>query len=95
MPGARVNYRIVYVLCPLKLFKSIKTVVTRNMLFKGEPVARNVKDDFDLKPGRWLVDSFFTLPPDSPMGVYALEVAFDTPNGNTEKQVRSFVVSGE
>jgi hypothetical protein len=62
------------------------------MLFKGEP---NVKDGFDLKPGRWLVDSFFALPPDSPMGVYALEVAFDTSNRNTEKQVRSFVVSAE
>src|SRR5687767_14769687 len=52
-PGARVNYRVVYVMCPLKLSESIKTRVTRNMLFKGEQVARNVKDGFELKPGRW------------------------------------------
>jgi len=94
-PGARVNYRVVYVMCPIKLYESIKTRVTRNMFFKGEQVARNVKDGFELKPGRWIVDSFFTLPPDSPMGVYALEVAFDTPNGYDQKQVRSFVVGNE
>ena len=91
-PGARVNYRVVYVMCPLKLAESTKTRVTRNMFFKGEQVARNVKDHFELKPGRWIVDSFFTLPADSPMGVYALEVAFDTSNGSDQKKVRSFVV---
>jgi hypothetical protein len=29
------------------------------------------------------------------MGVYALEVAFDIPQGHDQKQVRSFVVSNE
>ena len=91
-PGARVNYRVIYVMCPLKLAESIKTRVIRSIFFKGEQVARNVKDDFELKPGRWIVDSFFTLPPDSPIGVYALEVIFDS---QPQKQVRSFVVSSE
>ena len=66
--------------------------MTRSLFFKGEQVASNVKDGFELKPGRWIVDSFFTLPPDSPMGVYALEVAFGS---HAQKQVRSFVVSSE
>ena len=95
-PGGRVNYRLVYVMCPLKLADSMKARVTRNMFFKGEQVARNVKDGFELKPGRWIVDSFFTLPPDAPLGVYALEVGFETPNGQARKQVvRSFVVGDE
>jgi len=94
-PGARVNYRVVYLMCPLKLSESVKTRVIRSMFFKGDQVARNVKEDFEAKPGRWIVDSFFTLPPDSPMGVYALEVAFDIPQGHDQKQVRSFVVSNE
>src|SRR6478752_7587357 len=47
----------------------------------------------ELKPGRWIVDSFFTLPPESPFGVYALEVSFEIPHGQPHKQVRSFVVS--
>ena len=95
-PGGRVNYRLVYVMCPLKLTDAIKARLTRNMFFKGEPVARNVKDGFELKPGRWIVDSFFTLPPDSPLGVYSLEVGLETPKGHAHKQlVRSFVVSNE
>jgi hypothetical protein len=95
-PGGRVNYRLVYVMCPLKKFsETMKTRVTRNIFFKGESVARNVKEAFALRPGRWAVDSFFTLPPESPMGVYALEVGVETPSGQIQKQVRSFVVSNE
>src|SRR5262245_26602371 len=94
-PGGRVNYRLVYAMCPQKPSEIVKTRVVRSMLFKGEQVARNVKDNFELKPGRWLVDSFFTLPPTSPLGVYALEVGVEGPNGQTQKRVGSFVVSNE
>lgn len=94
-PGGRVNYRLVYVLCPLKPSEVLTARLVRNMLFKGERVAGNVKDSFELKPGRWVVDSFFTLPPESPFGVYALEVGFETPDGQPHKHVRSFVVSDE
>jgi hypothetical protein len=95
-PGARVNYRLIYVMCPLKKFSdTMKARVTRNMLFKGEQVAQNVKEIFELRAGRWAVDSFFTLPPESPLGVYALEVGLETPGGHSHKEVRNFVVSDE
>jgi hypothetical protein len=94
-PGARVNYRLIYVMCPVKPSEVIKTRVSRKMLFKGEQVARNVNEAFEIKPGRWVVDSFFTLPADSPLGVYALEVSFDAPKGQGHKKVRSFVVSND
>jgi hypothetical protein len=94
-PGGRVNYRLIYVMCPVKPSEVIKTRVARRMLFKGEQVARNVNDAFEIKPGRWVVDSFFTLPVDSPLGVYSLEVGFEAPNGLAHKKVRSFVVSNE
>jgi hypothetical protein len=94
-PGGRVNYRLVYAMCPARPSEVIKTRVARRMLFKGEQVARNVNDDFEVKPGRWVIDSFFTLPVDSPLGVYALEVVFEAPDGTAHKKVRSFVVSNE
>jgi hypothetical protein len=94
-PGGRVNYRLTYVMCPMKPSEVIKTRVARRMLFKGEQVARNVNDSFELKPGRWVVDSFFTLPANTPLGVYSLEVDFEAPNGHAHKKVRSFVVSNE
>jgi hypothetical protein len=80
-PGGRVNYRLVYAMCPYKPTEVVKSRVIRKMLFNGEQVARNVKDGFELKPGRWVVDSFFTLPRESPLGVYALEVGLETTNG--------------
>jgi len=94
-PGARVNYRLSYVMCPRKPSETIKTSLQRRILFRGEQVARDVKDDFELKPGRWVVDSFFTLPTNSPLGVYALEVGFKMPNGGAHNKARSFVVSNE
>jgi hypothetical protein len=94
-PGGRVNYRLIYVMCPVKPSEVIKTVVSRKMLFKGEQVARNTNEAFELKPGRWVVDSFFTLPTNSPLGVYSLEVGFEAPNGHAHKKTRSFVVSNE
>jgi hypothetical protein len=94
-PGARVNYRLTYVMCPRKPSETIKTSLQRRLLFRGEQVAHNVNDAFELKPGRWVVDSFFTLPTNSPLGVYALEVYFRTPDGKAQTQARSFVVSAE
>jgi hypothetical protein len=94
-PGGRVNYRLTYVMCPTRPSEVIKTRMARRMLFKGEQVARNVNESFELKPGRWVVDSFFTLPADTPLGVYALEVDFEAPKDHPHKKVRSFVVSNE
>jgi hypothetical protein len=95
-PGGRVNHRLIYSMCPLNKFTdTMNGRMTRNIFFRGEPVARNVKDAVELKAGRWAVDSFFTLPTESPLGVYALEVSLETPGGQAQKQVRSFVVSNE
>ena len=74
-PGARVNYRLVYAKCPMSKFsETLDARVNRNLFYKGQEVARNVKDKLELRAGRWAVDSFFTLPPETPLGVYALEV---------------------
>jgi hypothetical protein len=94
-PGYRTNYRIVYVMCPLQPSAVIKTRLARRILFKGEEVASNVNNAFELKPGRWVVDSFFTLPKESPLGVYSLEVSFETTEIKPHKKVGSFVVSND
>src|SRR5687768_15034464 len=47
-PGGRVNYRLIYVMCPVKPSEVIKTVASRRMLFKGEQVARNLNETFEL-----------------------------------------------
>jgi hypothetical protein len=94
-PGGRLNYRVVYAMCPAKPSEVLKARAFRRIYFKGEQVASNVNDSLELKPGRWVIDSFFTLPADSPLGVYALEVTFERSERHGQKQVRSFVVSND
>jgi hypothetical protein len=95
-PGARVNYRLIYAMCPVSRFtETLDARVNRNLFYKGQEVARNVKEKLELRAGRWAVDSFFTLPPETPLGVYALEVLVETPRGRAQKLSRSFVVSDE
>jgi hypothetical protein len=95
-PGDRVNYRMVYTMCPLNRFsETLNARATRKIFHNGQEVARNIKDDFTLKAGRWAVDSFFTLPRETPLGVYALEVTLHIANRPIQTHVRSFVVSNE
>lgn len=91
-PGGRINYRLVYVMCPLHPSQVIATRVSRKILYQGQQVAMNVNENFEIKPGRWVVDAFFTLPANSPLGIYTLEVSFESPKGQAHKQVRSFEV---
>ncbi len=95
-PGARVNYRLIYAMCPASKFsETVSARVNRSLLYKGQEVARNVKDNLELRAGRWAVDSFLTLPPETPLGVYALALVVETPGGRSPKFTRSFVVSDE
>lgn len=95
-PGGRVNFRLVYAMCPASKFsETFNARVIRRLSYKGQEVARNVKEDLEIRAGRWAVDSFFTLPAEAPLGVYALEVFVDTPHKRSQKLSRSFVVSDE
>lgn len=93
--GGRLNYRLIYAMCPSKPSEVVKTRAFRRLLFKGQQVAGSVNETLELKPGRWVIDSFFTLPKDSPLGVYALEVSFERLEREEQKQVRSFIVTDE
>mgnify|MGYP003577345472 CR=1 FL=1 len=95
-PGGRVNYRLTYAMCPSSKFsETLAAKTTRTIRYKGAEVARNSKDDIVIKAGRWAVDSFFTLPPEAPLGVYALDVTVQAPSGQSQNLVRSFVVSND
>jgi hypothetical protein len=94
LPGTRANYRLVYAMCPLRPSEVIETRVLRKIVFKGEQIISNADDSLELKPGRWVVDSFFTLPEQSPLGVYELEITFEA-NRIAHRMVRSFVVSNQ
>ena len=47
-----------------------------SILFKGKALLREADAAYDLKPGRWVIDTFVTLPPQAKPGLYGLQLKF-------------------
>jgi hypothetical protein len=83
-PGGELNHRIVYAMCPEHPTEVIKGALVTRIRFKGEPIASETLDPFEIKPGRWIVDAFITLPESAEEGVYALELRFTSKTSEIE-----------
>lgn len=75
--GAEFNHRMVYALCPAHPTEVVSGTLVTRIRFKGRVIVRERLANFELKPGRWIVDAFVRLPDDAEVGVYALEVVFE------------------
>ena len=75
-PGGAFNHRIVYALCPSTPTATVEGTLTTRIRFKGRVLVDDRIDGYELKPGRWVVDSSVALPPTAEPGVYALEWRF-------------------
>jgi hypothetical protein len=74
--GGELNHRIIYAMCPESPTEVIEGTLVTRIRFKGEAIATETLDPFEIKPGRWIVDAFITLPESAEEGVYALELRF-------------------
>jgi len=89
-PGSEFNHRLVYILCPEAPTQVVAGKLDTRILFKGKPIfAESI--DHELKPGRWRVDTFNLLPPEAVPGIYALEIAFTSDDGDF-KELSTFAV---
>lgn len=79
-PGARLNRRFVYVMCPARASGVIAGTLTTRIRFRGKIVHRDSVQR-DLQPGRWVVDAFVTMPDKAMPGRYALETSFESSEG--------------
>ena len=75
-PGSELSHRIEYALCPKRPTEVVMGTLTTRVRFKGEVILEDAVSDFELKPGRWRVDSVVRLPEAAETGVYALEIHF-------------------
>lgn len=75
-PGQQFNHRFIYALCPVKPTAVITGRLETSILFKGKAIVRDANASYDLKPGRWVVDTFVTLPPGAKPGLYGLQLKF-------------------
>ncbi len=92
-PGGQLNHRFVYVMCPSRASEVIEGTLHTRIQFKGKTVHRNAVKR-ELQPGRWVVDSFITLPEKAMPGMYALTARFDSPKGRFSFQSDFLVEEG-
>ena len=67
------------------------TVQSTRIRFKGRPIVRDADERYEIKPGRWVVDSFVRLPEQTEPGIYAYEIEFDGTRVDFDKRL-TFVV---
>ena len=89
--GGEFNHRMVYAMCPEEPTGVVAGRLLTRIRFRGEPIVRETTETYEIKPGRWVVDSSVTLPRDAHPGVYAYELAFDSEDVQFEKRL-TFVV---
>jgi len=92
--GEDVNHHMVYALCPTEPTAVIEGTLQTRILFKGKPLVRDSDGQYDIKPGRWVVDTFIQIPPQAETGIYSVEVQFLSQTVNFREE-RSFAVDGK
>ncbi len=89
--GEDFNHRIVYALCPETPTAVVSGRLQTRILFRGHAIVHEHQPVYELKPGRWVVDAFVTVPEHAETGVYSMELDFDSESLHFEER-RSFAV---
>jgi hypothetical protein len=83
----------IYVLCPARGESGLRGTLTRRILGRDSVLLRDAESDYELKPGRWKVDLFLTIPEKVGPGSYEFEVSFET-SRMIFRDVKGFTVVG-
>jgi hypothetical protein len=93
-PGEEFGHRMIYVLCPDAPTGVVTGGLHTQILHRGTPIVEDLDSTYDIKPGRWVIDSFVTLPPTAETGVYALRIGFKSRRIQFDRTL-TFAVEGE
>ncbi|MFI5317489.1 MAG: hypothetical protein ACHQ6T_17445 [Myxococcota bacterium] len=77
--GKELGYRLTYVLCTQGATEVVTGKLETRISFRGQAILREPDSAYDLRPGRWVVDVFVTVPATAEDGLYALELEFKSP----------------
>jgi hypothetical protein len=76
-PGGEFGHRMVYVMCPATQTGVVTGSLVSRIRHRGKVVMSERQRAYDLRPGRWVIDAFVTLPGEVDTGVYAFELEFN------------------
>ncbi len=74
--GEDFNLRMIYALCSNKRADEITGSLYTKIYYQGKAIVNDVNRRYSIKPGRWQVDTFVTVPEQAEPGVYSIEVEF-------------------
>ncbi len=78
-PGELFKQRLIYALCTAASTGVVTGNLETRIMHRGSAVVHEKDPAYDLKPGRWVVDSFVRLPEEAEVGIYAFELEFKSP----------------
>lgn len=90
--GGEFAHRMVYVLCPPQPTGVVAGSLATRIRFRGTTIFGETTAGYEIKPGRWVIDSLVELPDDAEPGVYAYELEFRSSSVSFEKLL-TFVVA--
>ena len=76
-PGSELNHRMVVATCPGPS-DTLTGTLTRRFVYQGRTLFQD-SEPYTLKPGRWSVNVFVGIPPQTVSGAYRLELRFEKP----------------
>jgi hypothetical protein len=90
--GQEFDHHLVYVMCSNNQRQAVTGILYTRIRLGGRTIATDADRRFNLKPGRWSIDTFITIPATAAPGDYSLEIDF---KGKTAKfrQTQDFAVT--
>ncbi|MGH2898919.1 MAG: hypothetical protein ACRDMZ_09620 [Solirubrobacteraceae bacterium] len=77
--GSELGHRMVYVLCTAGPSEVVTGKLETRILHRGAAVFSDAQPNYDLRPGRWIVDVFVKVPAEAGDGLYSLSLDFKSP----------------
>ena len=90
-PDTDFNHRMVYSMCPEQATQVVTGTLSTRSRFRGAAIVRDEVADYEIRPGRWIVDAFVTVPEHADPGVYAYEIEFQSADLRFDERM-TFVV---
>jgi hypothetical protein len=78
--GKELGHRLVYVLCTEGPTDVVTGKLDTRIVYRGQAILKESNPSYDLRPGRWAIDVFVTVPATASDGLYALELDFKSPS---------------
>lgn len=77
-PGEKISHRMEYSVCPRTADSAVRGRLTTSVYYGLRPIQTEKTDNFEIRPGRWVVDTDIYVPIGAMPGEYSLRTIFSS-----------------